>query len=601
MLKIIFIFILSLTVVSGFSQPKQLKSLSSAKDESYTADNQGNLLYVFAPTIHNPYAPVGTVTFPINYNDYVTNGNNMRRLVVLGDTIIVAADINPDKSGPPPVSTSNHVYYQVSYNAGLTWLTNALNTSPAISNRWTNIMPIYNSGFRDIVFTGRQNTTTAHGLVMVETLLGLGSITSYVTSSTYDKDFFGCYKNSSLIGGVIPDYQYSGWHFLWYMDFNYLNGSYLNPSTVYDSTNIDGNQRYFCDIANNGQNIVVARWKSWGIQAYYIYESTNGGMNWSNATLVGYPQLVNGDSCRAWLSFDIIYKPGTTQKCLAFATLSPSNTITRKGSKILFWSPNINGGNPVVVCDYHKYYYMNDTAYWNHSKINMQVGMSPFSHPTLAYSNDGTALFCAFSIIQPDTSNYAIDTNFHFNNIAICKSTNDGASWSNPYYITNTPRRDETYPSLAKKGNTSSLINIVYSESGSPGSFTFTDNAPPDTVYTVFKRMTVITNINNNTNEIPEYFNLYQNYPNPFNPTTKIKFEIPVGQRHAFDFQNNANVIQLKVFDITGREIATLVNEQLKPGTYEVNFDGGNLPSGIYFYQLRTDYYIDTKKMLMIK
>jgi hypothetical protein len=60
-------------------------------------------------------------------------------------------------------------------------------------------------------------------------------------------------------------------------------------------------------------------------------------------------------------------------------------------------------------------------------------------------------------------------------------------------------------------------------------------------------------------------------------------------------------MVSLKIFDITGREIQTLVNEELKPGTYEVSFDGSNLPSGIYFYQLRSGDFIETKKLVLLK
>ena len=94
---------------------------------------------------------------------------------------------------------------------------------------------------------------------------------------------------------------------------------------------------------------------------------------------------------------------------------------------------------------------------------------------------------------------------------------------------------------------------------------------------------------------IPDKFELYNNYPNPFNPITKIMFDIPiVGQRHAFD-------VRVVIYDILGREAATLVNEQLKPGTYEAEFDGSNFPSGIYFYTLETETFVQTKKMVLIK
>ena len=88
-------------------------------------------------------------------------------------------------------------------------------------------------------------------------------------------------------------------------------------------------------------------------------------------------------------------------------------------------------------------------------------------------------------------------------------------------------------------------------------------------------------------------FTLHQNYPNPFNPVTKIRFEIPNAETHG-----NAS---LHVYDALGRLVKTLINQPLKAGEYEVNFDGTNLPSGVYFYQLLTNEFTQTKKMLMIK
>jgi len=98
-------------------------------------------------------------------------------------------------------------------------------------------------------------------------------------------------------------------------------------------------------------------------------------------------------------------------------------------------------------------------------------------------------------------------------------------------------------------------------------------------------------------NYIPNLFSLHQNYPNPFNPVTKIKFEIPTTP---LAFGEGLGV-RLVIYDVLGREAAVLVNEQLKTGIYEVEFDGTNYPSGVYFYQLRTDKYVETRKMVLIK
>ncbi|MFN3694904.1 MAG: T9SS type A sorting domain-containing protein [Ignavibacterium sp.] len=90
--------------------------------------------------------------------------------------------------------------------------------------------------------------------------------------------------------------------------------------------------------------------------------------------------------------------------------------------------------------------------------------------------------------------------------------------------------------------------------------------------------------------EIPTEFILAQNYPNPFNPNTKIQFSV-----------SKAQSVSLKVFDVLGNEIATLVNEELTPGVYQYNFDATNLSSGVYYYKLQSGNYSETKKMILMR
>ena len=101
----------------------------------------------------------------------------------------------------------------------------------------------------------------------------------------------------------------------------------------------------------------------------------------------------------------------------------------------------------------------------------------------------------------------------------------------------------------------------------------------------------------------PSDFYLYQNYPNPFNPTTTIKFTIPTPpvSSSLAKGRTKEGFVTLKVYDILGREIATLVNEEKPTGEYEVEFDGVNLPSGIYFYQLKAGNFVETKKMILLR
>ena len=90
--------------------------------------------------------------------------------------------------------------------------------------------------------------------------------------------------------------------------------------------------------------------------------------------------------------------------------------------------------------------------------------------------------------------------------------------------------------------------------------------------------------------QLPQSFALYQNYPNPFNPTTTIKYQLP-----------ELSYVTIKIYDILGREVATVINEEKPGGSYEVAFDATTLSSGIYFYRLQTGSFVETKKMVLLR
>jgi hypothetical protein len=109
----------------------------------------------------------------------------------------------------------------------------------------------------------------------------------------------------------------------------------------------------------------------------------------------------------------------------------------------------------------------------------------------------------------------------------------------------------------------------------------------------------ITTGIEETENSLQE-FRLFNNYPNPFNPNTKIKFNI------SQDVRRETRNVTLKVYDILGNEVATLVNEKLSAGEYEITFDVEtsrelSLTSGIYFYTLRAGEFFQTKKMILLK
>ncbi len=99
-----------------------------------------------------------------------------------------------------------------------------------------------------------------------------------------------------------------------------------------------------------------------------------------------------------------------------------------------------------------------------------------------------------------------------------------------------------------------------------------------------------VTGVNKRDSKLPDNYSLEQNYPNPFNPSTIIRYSLPKNE-----------FVTLKVYNILGKEIATLVNQKQSSGTYEVNFNASNLTSGVYFYQISTDNFSKVHKMMLIK
>ncbi|NNG26803.1 MAG: T9SS type A sorting domain-containing protein [Ignavibacteriaceae bacterium] len=99
-----------------------------------------------------------------------------------------------------------------------------------------------------------------------------------------------------------------------------------------------------------------------------------------------------------------------------------------------------------------------------------------------------------------------------------------------------------------------------------------------------------VTGVENEFSGSIDSYNLFNAFPNPFNPNTTIKYQIP-----------ELSIVTLKVYDMLGNEIETMVDEEKSIGTYAIEFDATSLPSGIYFYQLQTPNFTQTKKMILLK
>jgi hypothetical protein len=163
-------------------------------------------------------------------------------------------------------------------------------------------------------------------------------------------------------------------------------------------------------------------------------------------------------------------------------------------------------------------------------------------------------------------SQVSLSTLFAASEEGILKSTDFGATWT--IYNNALPTRRLT-----------SLIISPYSDT----MFVSTET------HGVLKVWNFLTDVNVSPT-LPERTELFQNYPNPFNPTTTIGFKV-----------QSSGFVSLKVFDLLGREVATLAHEEMQPGEYRRTFDASNLPSGVYFYKLTSGSFTDVKKLILVR
>jgi hypothetical protein len=167
------------------------------------------------------------------------------------------------------------------------------------------------------------------------------------------------------------------------------------------------------------------------------------------------------------------------------------------------------------------------------------------------------------------------------------RSSNGGTTWGTDTRLTNNSA-SSGLPSIAVSG---SVVHVVWE-----------DNR--DTEIEVYYKRNPTGNsvgINNISTEIPSEYSLGQNYPNPFNPSTKIRFTVPLWRGDEGWNNIGEGLVTLKVFDISGKEVATLVNEQLQPGTYETDWNASSFSSGVYFYKIVAGKFSETRKMILMK
>jgi len=286
---------------------------------------------------------------------------------------------------------------------------------------------------------------------------------------------------------------------------------------------------------------VGGRWSLWG--------TVTGGLTWDSAQFY-LPQNGSEAGWNNAFYFDNI------GQAVWFGT---NNTRIYRSTNLILWSTEATTGQA------------NSSALWfNNSTQGMMGGTG------MMYTTNSGANWSATTAALPGSGNIigisGVGDNWWVVRQAgiIYFSPDDGNSWSSQY--------------TAPTGN---YYDMTKSRNGAAVFYAVRDNGG-------ISKGTGFVGINPVSYVIPKQYMLFQNFPNPFNPSTKIEFSIPAG---------NANVgtVQLKVYDILGREVATLVNESLNPGQYEISFDASNLASGSYFYRLTAGSFTDVKKMMVVK
>jgi hypothetical protein len=536
----------------------------------------------------------GSIPGTSTFWDYQTNGANLNGLIVRNDTIIVAF---PGVDSTDPTGTTSRImYYLFSDNGGANWSEIIALTSLPNRSGYPDAYYYITSGNPSVVISGRKyNGSNSRGGVWADALLGLGSFNSTFVPEP-GRDYFGGYLSGNFYGGVFSSPNGTIGDTLFYVKYNTVSNQMSSKVfLVAHPVNIATNVRY--KMAASGENIFVMWYDNTnGAYAMRYKTSTDGGNTFGavgNLQVTnGFGGVVNGDTCSPWFGIDAIYKPGTSQWAAVWSTLYPTATGQSSGDpqgcKILFESPGVNGGNPVEVAGKINMQIISNPVLFENRQA-LQVGVTPVSHPSIAFSSNGTRICVAFSAFQPGDS---LD-GFTFNDIYVTYSDNGGLNWSTPVNLTNTPTWDELYPVLSETGNTPTSFNVKFQSTRGPGCQSFTDVVPTYRVYHALKTFNPANvGVEGIGTYVPERYSLSQNYPNPFNPVTKIRFDVP-----------KMTKITLKVFNIIGQEVATLANnESVTPGTKEVTFDGAKLTSGVYFYNITSsDGYSETRKMILIK
>ncbi|MCC6864629.1 MAG: T9SS type A sorting domain-containing protein [Ignavibacteria bacterium] len=530
------------------------------------------------------------------FYDYKTNGETNEYIQVdpSNPDVIHVIDVQSD-SLDAAGSTTRKTRYSFSTDGGNTWETSTIE------------VPLVRSGFGVLQLTtdgaaviSNHNTNSGNVIdanlyIDVAPLAGTFNEYSHASHSPFGIwPQISVYNNGNV--GLISRRNVSSTDPPETLFYSYYNGSSMSTRTplwltgmTFNGT-VGSNMRYH--IANNKQGrvtVVIAPVNENDTlenSKMFQITSTDNGATWGTASTVFAPYTINSgqDTVATAGGSYLLYKKNTNNWYLAYPVTA--DNLFANGELKLTKSDG-NTLTTTTICN------VNDVqATTTYSQSLAFVFNIDF--PAMAFSEDGSTLYCVYSVVKSDTSNGG----FNQRDLYMQYSLTDGATWSTPLRLTNTPTIDESYPSVSlyNKGSNGSAyeLNLVYMKDPGVGPASFNGNgtlAAPSRNFQVYRKLTGTSpiGIENNQNNLTDW-HLGQNYPNPFNPTTKIEYNL-----------KKTGFVSLKVYDILGREVANLINDIQTAGVKSIEFDGTNLPSGIYIYKLKAGDFSDTKKMILVK
>lgn len=373
--------------------------------------------------------------------------------------------------------------------------------------------------------------------------------------------------------------------------FTDLNNGYScgYGGTILKTTNAGSNWNEISPITNRHLNSIYFTDMNSGYavgDTGIIIKSTNAGSNWQVQTSGTNINLLSVVFTNINTGYAAGGEHNNGQGVIVKTTNGGSNWFTQLSGSLLDFTSLyfLNPDSGFAVTTSNLYKTINGGINWNQVTgvegydiyfINNLTGYAMGSNPNVYKTTNGgnnwiitsTGYNNAYFSIQ-FFGDFGIAAG---NNGSILKTTNGGVNWIELPKITENRLQSVCFTD-ANTGYIAGFFGTILKTTNGGLSF-----------------------LQSNNEIIPKSYSLCQNYPNPFNPSTKIKFEIPVNAL------GKISKVKLTVFDLQGKEISKLVDEELSSGVYEVSFDGSLLSSGVYFYRIKTNDFIMTKKMILIK